>query len=202
MPSVVVRRAANVVVRGRHPLGLGRADEPSPYLDSLRAGLRELGWLEGRNIQIDHRWQSGDAERFRASAAELVGMKPDVIFAGNQTAVLALQQAGNSAPTVFVQVADPVAAGFVASLARPGGNVTGFTNMEGSISAKWLELLKEIAPRVTRVAFLFNPPMAPYAGYYLEPFKTAATSLGVEPITSPVHDTAEPGNGTADRIDP
>jgi putative ABC transport system substrate-binding protein len=142
-------------------VALAKSDpEAQLRISAFRQGLQQLGWFEGRNIQIDDRWQSGDAERFRTVAAELVEMKPDVIFAGNQTAVLALQQAGNSAPTVFVQVADPVAAGFVASLARPGGHMTGFALFEFDIARKWVEMLGEIAPRTVHIGVIYDPASA------------------------------------------
>jgi putative ABC transport system substrate-binding protein len=117
-------------------------------------GLRELGWIDGRNIRIDHRWADNDSELYRKYAEELVALAPDVILASASPSVLALQQATRTIPVVFVQVIDPVGAGLVASLARPGGNVTGFTAFEYGMSPKWLELLKEIAPRIKRVALL------------------------------------------------
>jgi putative ABC transport system substrate-binding protein len=112
---------------------------------AFRQGLQSLGWMEGHNIHMDYRWPGGDAERMRTSAAELVGMRPDLIFAGNATAVVALQQTRNILPIIFVQVPDPVAAGFVASLARPGGNITGFALYEYPIAGKWVEMLKQVA---------------------------------------------------------
>ena len=123
-------------------------------------GLQQLGWTDGRNVRIDFRWAAGDADRFRGYAAELVALAPDVILAGTSPAVAALQQATRTVPIVFVIVIDPVGAGFVASLARPGGNATGFTLFEYGVAGKWLELLKEIAPGVTRVAVLRDPAIA------------------------------------------
>jgi len=120
-------------------------------------GLRELGWIDGRNIRIDHRWAANNSELYRKYAEELVALAPDVILATASPSVLALQQATRTIPIVFVQVIDPVGAGLVASLARPGGNVTGFTAFEYGISPKWLELLKEAAPTVRHVAMLWNP---------------------------------------------
>ena len=116
--------------------------------------LRQLGWIEGRNVQIDYRWGASDADRIRRSAAELVALAPDVILTSGSATLGALLQATRTVPIVFATVADPVGAGFVDSLARPGGNVTGFDIFQYSISGKSLELLKEIAPRVSRVAFL------------------------------------------------
>ena len=116
--------------------------------------LQRLGWSDGRNLRIDHRWAAGDTDRFHRYAEELLALAPDVILAAATPSVQALQQATRTVPIVFAIVADPVGAGFVDSLARPGGNATGFTPFEYGISGKWLELLKEIAPRVTRVAVL------------------------------------------------
>ena len=127
---------------------------------ALRQGLQSFGWTEGRNIHIDYRWPGGSAERMRTSAAEIVGMKPDVIFAGNATAVFALKQATGSLPIVFVQVGDPIADGFVASLGRPGGNMTGFALYEYEIAAKWVEILRELAPRTVRIGVIYDPANA------------------------------------------
>jgi putative ABC transport system substrate-binding protein len=120
-------------------------------------GLQELGWTDGRNVRIDYRWGLGDADRQRRYAAELVALAPDVVVAGGNPALAAFQQATNTVPIVFANVTDPVGAGYVASLARPGGNATGFMAVEFGLSAKWIELLKQIAPQVTRVAVVRNP---------------------------------------------
>ena len=116
-------------------------------MTAFRQGLQNLGWIEGRNIHIEERWPGGNNERLRSFAAELVGMRPNAVFAGNEAATMALQQTASNLPIVFAQVADPVAAGLVASLARPGGNVTGFALWEYGFAAKWGEMLREIAPR-------------------------------------------------------
>src|SRR6516164_5994089 len=116
-----------------------------------------LGWTEGLNIKIDYRWSAGDPGRARAYAAELVALNPEVIFAAPSSALAPVQRATRTIPVVFAQVADPLGAGFVASLARPGGNITGFALFEFAIGAKWLELLKQIAPSVTRVAVIYDP---------------------------------------------
>jgi ABC-type uncharacterized transport system substrate-binding protein len=123
-------------------------------------------------------------------AKELVGLRPDVILAHTTPATLAVHQETRTIPIVFVQVVDPIASGFVASFSRPGGNVTGFTTVEPTMGGKWLDVLKEIAPRVARVAVLFNPATAPYSEPYLNSFKAAAASLGVEPIVAPVLDAS------------
>jgi len=122
--------------------------------------LQELGWIDGRNVRIDTRWGAADADRIRRYASELVALAPDVIFAGGGSVMGPLLQATRTIPIVFAQVTDPVGAGFVDSLARPGGNATGFINFDYSIGAKWLELIKEIAPHVTRVAVLRDPNIA------------------------------------------
>jgi putative ABC transport system substrate-binding protein len=159
---------------------------------ALREGLAKYGWSEGRNLQIDYRWAGADPDRIRILATELVATKPEVIFAHTTPATTGLLQATRSIPIVFASVSDPVGDGIVASFARPGGNVTGFTNVEASIGGKWLEILKEIAPAVTRVGFLFSPTMAPGGGsYFLRPFETAAPSFNVQPIEAPVQDVAD-----------
>jgi putative tryptophan/tyrosine transport system substrate-binding protein len=128
--------------------------EGQARLAAFRQGLQQLGWIEGRNAHLDIRWGAGDAERFRRYAAELVALVPDLILAASGSTMPPLLHATRTVPIVFVQVADPVGNGFVASLARPGGNATGFTNIDFSMSAKWLELLKQIAPGATRAAVL------------------------------------------------
>jgi putative ABC transport system substrate-binding protein len=129
------------------------ADDPAAQarLTAFLQALQQLGWTNGGNVQIDIRWSAGDPERNRRYAAELVTLAPDIIFASTSLSVTSLQQATRVLPIVFVQVVDPVASGFIASLGKPGGNITGFTIYEYGMSAKWLEILKEIAPRVTRV---------------------------------------------------
>jgi len=157
------------------------ADDPvgQPRLLALAQGLQEAGWTVGRNLQIDTRWAASDAERFRKYAAELVALAPDVILVNGPAALAQLQQATRSVPIVFTAVTDPVGAGHVDSLARPGGNVTGFMNSEYSTSGKWLELLKEIAPRVTRVAVIRDPTMTSSVGQFAA-IQSAAGSFGVE----------------------
>jgi putative ABC transport system substrate-binding protein len=151
--------------------------------------LEKLGWIEGRNISIDYRW-AADTDRLRAYATELVGLTPDVLLSGGGAPLVALQKATQTIPVVFVTVADPVANGFVASVARPGGNVTGFATYELTISVKWLELLKEIAPRVTRVTFMYDPANPGWPGY-LRPIEAAAPSLGMQVSAQAVHNSAE-----------
>jgi putative tryptophan/tyrosine transport system substrate-binding protein len=138
--------------------------------------LQQLGWTEGRNIQIEFRWDTGD---LRKVATELVALSPDVILASATPAVAALQQATHTVPIVFTQVADPVSAGFVASLAKPGGNMTGFTNLDYDIGVKWLELLKDIAPNVTRVGVIRDPTVTSSIGQ-LASINSVARSFGVQ----------------------
>jgi putative ABC transport system substrate-binding protein len=159
-------------------------------LAAFLQGLQELGWTVGRNVRIDFRWAVGDVERNRKNAAELVALAPDVILAAGSFGMGQLQQATRTVPIVFVNVIDPVGGGFVDSLARPGGNATGFTNFEYGISGKWLELLKEIAPRVMRVAVLRDPSRASGSGQ-LGALQSAAPSFGVELTPVGLRDAAE-----------
>jgi putative ABC transport system substrate-binding protein len=149
-----------------------------PRLAAFAQGLQGLGWTDGRNISIEYRWSAGDVERTRRYAAELVALAPDVILAGNTSTVGPLQQATHTVPIVFAGVVDPVGAGFVDSLARPGGHTTGFTQFEYGTSGKWLELLKEIAPRVTRAAVLRDVTIAATGEFAA--IQAVAPSLGVE----------------------
>jgi len=165
--------------------------EGQARLQSFRTRMRELGWTDGDNIRLDYRWAAGVADRFRTAAAELVGLKPDVILAETTPAVAALQRETQTIPIVFVRINDPIGSGFVQSLARPGGNLTGFTNFEFSMGGKWLELLKEIAPSVTRVALVFNPITAPYADSYVRVLEPVAPSHGMVLISMPVQSAAE-----------
>ena len=157
------------------------ADDPQSQNRSAAflQGMQELGWTNGRNVQIDYRWATGDAERFRRHAEELVALAPDVIVASASPAVGALQRVTRTIPIVFVIVIDPVGAGFIASLARPGGNTTGFTLFEYGVAGKWLELLKEIAPHVKRVAVLRDPAIAAGVGQ-LGAIQAVAPSFNVE----------------------
>jgi putative tryptophan/tyrosine transport system substrate-binding protein len=152
-------------------------------------GLQQLGWTIGGNVRIDYRWSTSDVERSRY-AAELVALKPDVLFATSGATVGALQQATRTVPIVFVTVIDPVGGGWVASLARPGGNATGFGASEFSLSGKWLELLKEIAPRVTRVAVIRDPSVPAGSGGFAA-IQTVAPSFGIELTPVGVRDADE-----------
>jgi putative ABC transport system substrate-binding protein len=165
--------------------------EARTYVAAFLQGLQKLGWIVGRNVQIDYRWTAGDADRVRKYAAELVALAPDVILTAGSAHVGPLQQATRSVPIVFVQATDPVGAGLVNSLARPGGNATGFTNFELDISTKWLELLKQVAPRLTRVAVLRDPANPSGTGQF-GAIQAVAPSFGVEEVR-PVglHDAGE-----------
>jgi putative ABC transport system substrate-binding protein len=162
------------------------ADDPEAktYIGTFLQQLQELGWTVGRNVQIDYRWTAGDASLVRNFAAELIALAPEVILTVGGSYVGPLQQATHSIPIVFVQVADAVGGGFVDSLARPGGNATGFTNFEFDFSGKWLELLKQIAPHVTRTAILRDPANPSGAGQF-GAIQAVAPSFGVE--VSPVN---------------
>jgi len=165
--------------------------EEQSRVTGFQQGLAKTGWTKGHNVQIDYRWGALDTDRTRAFAIELVGLRPDVLFAGNTTALAALHRATRSIPIVFALVTDPIGGGFVASLARPGGNVTGFMSVEPPVAGKWVQLLKEITPGMRHAAFLFNPEAAPYAGEYFRFAETVAASIAVELIAAPVHDAME-----------
>jgi putative ABC transport system substrate-binding protein len=186
-------------------LGLAASDaEGQARLAAFLQALQQLGWTESRNIQILRRYTDGDAERARTYAAELVALAPDLLLTSGASTTGVILPATRSVPVVFVGAADPVGAGFVDSLARPGGNVTGFTSYEYSMSGKWLELLKEIAPGVKRVAVLRDPAISAGTGQF-GAIQTAAPSFGVELSPINVRDAAEieravtafgrPGNG-------
>ena len=160
-------------------------------LAAFRQALGELGWIEGRNVQIDIRYGAADVDRMRGFAKELVALQPDVLLGQTTGVVAALQHETKTIPIVFVIVSDPVGSGFVESLPRPGGNITGFINIEASLSGKWIEMLKEIMPRVARAVLMYNPATAPYIAFYQEPFEAAARSNGIEPIAAPLHAAAD-----------
>jgi putative tryptophan/tyrosine transport system substrate-binding protein len=159
----------------------GAADDPEyqARMEAFRQGLAELGWSDGGNVRIDARWGSGDADRYRQYAAELVALAPDVLVAATSVVAAALQRETRSVPIVFVGAVDPVGVGLVASLARPGGNITGFTVFEYGLSPKWLALLKEIAPHVTRAAVIRDPTSGAASGM-LGGIQSVAPSLRVE----------------------
>lgn len=162
-----------------------------PWLGALREELERLGWQVDRNLRIDYRWTAGNLERMRASAAELVNLTPDVLLAGNTPTTAALQHETRRIPIVFVLVGDPIGDGFVASPPHPGGNITGFLDSEPTMVGKQLELLKEIAPTVRRVAFIFNPDVGRYIVSRLRAAEMSGSSLGLEIVAVPVHEKAE-----------
>jgi putative tryptophan/tyrosine transport system substrate-binding protein len=151
-----------------------------------------LGWTDGSNLRVDVRWGTGNVDRMRMSAKELLGLQPDLILAHGTPVTAVFQRETRTIPIVFASVSDPVGEGFVASLPRPGGNITGFIRQEATMAGKWLELLTEIAPGVKRVAAIFNPDTAPSGGLYVLPaFEAAARSFKVAPIAAPIHSDAE-----------
>jgi putative tryptophan/tyrosine transport system substrate-binding protein len=174
-------------------IGWNESDqEAQSNLAAFIQRFQELGWTEGQNVRFAYRWANGDVNRMRMFAKELVGLQPDAIVSVTTPATAALHRETKAIPIVFVVVSDPVGAGFVTSLARPNGNITGFINIEGSLGGKWLRLLKEIAPDIKRAAIMFNPDTAPGGGsYFLDSFQTAAQSLSVEPAVTAVRSDAE-----------
>jgi putative tryptophan/tyrosine transport system substrate-binding protein len=198
VPSILWRSAA-CAQDGGEPRrvgvlsSLGESDpEARSMAASFHRALQEAGWIDGRNVRIEHRWAAGSVERLEAFAKELVGWRANVIVAHTTPSVIALRKETATIPIVFAQISDPIGAGFIANVARPGGNITGFSNFEASIGSKWIELLKETAPGMMRGAILFNPETAPYVGrYYQGPFEAAARSFGVQPSASPVRSGAE-----------
>ena len=183
-------------------------DDPQTQvrLDTFRKNLAQLGWVEGRNVRIDYRFSVNTVEQGEAEAGKLIVLRPDVLLAHGTPAVAALQKTTRSVPIVFVVVAEPIAMGFVDSLSRPGGNITGFSHLEPSLGAKWVELLKAAAPGVTRAAALLNPDTAPNANLFFHSAKVSASKLAVELVESPVYNpagledaiarlTREPGGG-------
>jgi putative ABC transport system substrate-binding protein len=170
---------------------MGIADdlEGQARIAVFRQALQALGWTEGRNIQLLYRWSAGDAVQARRFAKELVDLRSDVILVNSTPVAAAVKDIARTTPTVFVQVSDPVAAGFVQSLARPGGSLTGFTNFDPSTASKWLELLKRVVPNITQVAYLFNPNTAPLL--YARAVDTAAPLLRVKAFPAAVHNADE-----------
>jgi len=166
--------------------------ESQARIAAFQQELENLGWREGHNIQIEYRWASSDAGRFRAFAAELVAARPDVLLAHASPSAEALARATRTIPIIFVAVSDPVGSGLAASLSEPGGNATGFTNFDTSMGAKWIEFLKELSPRLARVALLFNPVTAPGRGStYLQSVEAAAQSFGIDSMRTTVSSAAE-----------
>jgi putative ABC transport system substrate-binding protein len=154
-------------------------------------GLRSLGYVDGRNLHIEYRWNGGNADRAVTLAQELVKLAPEVIFSASTTNLAAVRRATSSIPVVFVQVSDPMAQGFVTSVTRPGGNITGFSSYEFSTGGKWLELLKQIAPKLSRVAVMANPDTSPQTKFFQRAIESAGPTFGVEIIAAPVRSDAD-----------
>ena len=192
-----------LAARAQQPTGVRRIAFLHPYAEgdpevltrviAFREGLEALGWTENRNIRIEHRYSGGDLGRIRAYATELVRSAPDLIVGSGTPITAALKQATSTIPIVFNVVNDPVGQGFVASLSRPGGNITGFTFIDFPLIGKWLEMIKEIAPGVRRVTLMFNPDTTPFYPAFLRELGAAPQTLAVELSASPVHDEAEVG---------
>jgi putative ABC transport system substrate-binding protein len=174
-------------------MGIAENDPERPsFVSAFTQALAELGWREGSNIRLDYRWGAGDRDRIRGFARELAELQPDLIVGHTTPVVAALKQQTRTTPIVFIQVSDPVGSGFVAGFAEPGGNITGFTNLESSMGSKLVELLKEIAPGVSRIALMFNPATAPAGGsYFLNAVEAAAPVLKIKIIRAAVHNAAE-----------
>jgi putative ABC transport system substrate-binding protein len=188
--SVAARAQQTERVRRIGVLTPGFESDPQQQssIAAFREELGKLGWIEGRNIEINIRRSAADPELLKRFARELVALQPDVILTSSTPAAAAMLQATRTIPIVFVLVADPVGSGFIASLSRPGGNATGFTPLVPSMGGKWVELLKEMAPRLDRVVLLFNPPTATFIEGFVGPFKSAAAAIGAEAIIGPVND--------------
>jgi putative tryptophan/tyrosine transport system substrate-binding protein len=172
---------------------MGIADndpEARPRVEAFERGLQELGWADGQNIHLDYRWTAGDPDRTLLFAKEIFDLKPDVILVHSSPAVAALRQLTSKIPLVFVLIADPIGSGFVASLAHPGGNATGFMNAEATLAGKWLGLIKEIAPKIEQVALIYNPRTSPYHSYLRE-FDATAEQFKIQAVPTPVLDAAE-----------
>ena len=185
-----VRRIGVLMPFGEdHPVGQAR-------VAAFMQGLRQLGWTDGHNVRIDYRWSAGDSDNIRKFASELIALGPDVVMAFTSAAVTALRQATSTVPIVFAVVADPVGAGYVESLARPGGNVTGFAAQEYAVGGKWMELLKEIVPHLTRVAVLRDSAIAAGPGQF-GALQAVAPSFGVELRPLDLHDPSGIENGIA-----
>jgi putative ABC transport system substrate-binding protein len=197
-----VAAAAPFSARAQQADGMRRIGVLIPFAESdtdaqaqvraFQEAFQKLGWQEGRNIRIDYRWTGGDVDRIRTFAKEIVELHPDVILGRSTPVIAALLKESRTVPIVFVVVSDPVGEGFIATMAKPGGNVTGFTNVESSLGGKWLALLKEIVPGISHISVMLNPKTAPGGGsYYLRMVESAAAAIGVQLIVSPIQDAAE-----------
>jgi len=173
-------------------MGFANDAEAKARVEAFEQGLKREGWSVGRNLRTEYRYAEGDSARMQALAKELVELKPDCVLGQSTPVTAALMQATRTIPIVFVAVSDPIGSGFVASMARPTGNVTGFTVLRASIAGKYLEMLKEMAPQLARVAIMYNPNSVPDDGkFFSRPFIASATKFKVRPITAEVHDPSE-----------
>jgi putative ABC transport system substrate-binding protein len=173
-------------------MGWAESDPPTQSLvATFRDALAKLGWTEGKNLRIELRWGNGNAARIEAFAKELVDLRPDAILGQTTPVIRALARETQAIPIVFVQVSDPIGSGFAASLARPGGNITGFTTDNSAQGGKWVELLKEIAPHTVRIALMFNPETAAPLKYFMPSIQAAASSFAVQASPAPVHTKEE-----------
>ena len=174
-------------------MGFAESDPAQKTLiAAFNDSLKELGWQDGRNVRIDYRWGAGDAEKIGIFARLFVQQRPDVIVGHTTPVVAALKTQTSRIPIVFIQVSDPIGSHFVSNFAHPGGNITGFTNLEASITTKLIELLREIVPRISRVAVMFNPATSPEGGsYFLKPVEAVAPQLKIKLTAAPVHNPAE-----------
>jgi len=164
---------------------------PESYVAAFIQALRQLGWIERQNLRVDVRWNAGDAQLARTYAAQLIGLMPDVILSASTRNLATLRQATNTVPIVFVQVSDPVVQGFISNLARPDGNITGFSNLEFSVGGKCVELIKQLVPGLERVAVMFNPDTSPQSKYFLHTIEGAAQSFSLQVTTKPVRSTTD-----------
>jgi putative tryptophan/tyrosine transport system substrate-binding protein len=172
-------------------MGIGESDpEARPRVEALEQGFRELGWIKDKNLQLDYRWTAGDLNLAQRFAKEIVELKPDLIVVHSTPAVKALRQLTTSIPMVFALIADPIGSGFVQSLSHPGGNITGFMNVDAPMTSKWLELIVEIAPKTKQVALIYNPNTAPFYKDFLRTFDDTAPKFNVRGIATPVTDAA------------
>ena len=173
-------------------MGFANDAEAKARVEAFEKGLESEGWSRGRDLRIEYRYAEGDSAHMQTLAKELVDLKADCILAQSTPVTDALMRATRTIPIVFVAVSDPIGSGFVASMARPGGNITGFTVLHASIAGKYLEMLKEMVPQLARVALMYNPDSVPAGGtFFSRPFHEAATKLKVRPITAEVHEPSE-----------
>jgi putative tryptophan/tyrosine transport system substrate-binding protein len=186
--------AAQKATAQRRVIGLVNSNEGDQtyraFVQALVAALRKLGWEEGRNIKVEYRWIPSDVSLIEQAAEEAVALQPDLIFAVSSPGTAALLHHTRTIPVLFINIIDPVGQGFVTSLSRPGGNATGFVNFDTSMAGKWIELLKQVMPQVTRVAVPYSKAGTPYAQLFLNYYKSSAQSFGVEIIDAPVADMA------------